>query len=207
VFLTSTQLLSGGKSLQAALGRRRGFGRKLLALFAGVGFVWAGLSPSGAADLPPKEYQIKAAFLYNFTKFVDWPDSSFADASSPIIIGVLGANPFDGELAKVVEGRKVNGRPLVVKQLGDIQEATGVHVLFMGRTEDQKVAERLATLKGKPILTVGESESFAKGGGMIKFLLEGDKVRFEINVDSADEAGLKISAQLQKLARTVRRKS
>ena len=120
---------------------------------------------------------------------------------------MLGPNPFGDELAKAVEGRKVNGRDLIVQTAEKIDDVKGVHVLFISAPEDQKLAGHLAALKGKPVLIVGETELFGKNGGIINFTLEGDKVRFEINMETAGGAGLKISAQLQKLAKTVRRKS
>jgi len=191
--------------------KRRRFGdasQEILVSLAVTACLLAGLVSAEAAEASvSKEYQIKAAFLYNFTKFVEWPDSAFADAKSPIVIGVLGPNPFGDELAKAVEGRKVNGRDLIVQTAEKIDDVKGVHVLFISATEDQKLAGHLAALKGKPVLIVGETELFGKNGGIITFTLEGDKVRFEINMETAGGAGLKISAQLQKLAKTVRRKS
>jgi len=185
-----------------------GVAHHAILLLATLGLLLAGSERSRAAETSvPKEYQIKAAFLYNFTKFVEWPDSAFADPNKPIVIGVLGPNPFGGELAKAIEGRKVNGRDLVLQTIQKVDDLKAVHVLFIGSEEDRKLAEHLAALKGNPVLTVGETEIFAKRGGIITFSLEGDKVRFEINMESAEQGGLKISAQLQKLAKSVRRKS
>ncbi len=185
-----------------------GSAKEICGFLAGAACLLAGITQGDAAEAPvSKEYQIKAAFLYNFTKFAEWPDSAFADPKSPIVIGVLGANPFGGELAKAIEGRKVNGRDLVLKPLEKSGDLESVHVLFTGSSEEVKLIEALGSVNRRPILTVGETDSFAKHGGIITFILEGDKVRFEINMDAADQAGLKISAQLQKLAKTIRRKS
>jgi len=154
-----------------------------------------------------KEYQLKAAFLYNFAKFVEWDAQSSSTASGPIVIAVLGENPFGAELEKAVRDRKINGRAIVVRSVQNGAAASVAHLLFISDAEDSRFGDIREVLKGKGVLTVGESEAFAKRGGIINFVLEGDKLRFEINIDSAEQAGLKVSAQLQKLARAVRRKS
>lgn len=171
---------------------------------------WMLLCPAGtvsAADSPAsKEYQIKAAFIYNFTKFVDWPAAAFPDKGTPIVIGVLGTNPFGGELNAAVEGRRVNGRELIVRPVSTAAEIEAVHVLYIGSSESARVPELLRSIRSKAVLTVGEKESFSRDGGVVSFLLEGDKVRFSINMDAAEAAGIKVSAQLQKLAASVQKK-
>ena len=160
----------------------------------------------GAADSSvSKEYQIKAAFLYNFTKFVEWPRSRFPDDSSPIVIGVLGQNPFGDELEKIVHDRKVNGRGIAIKIIDSPAEAAAVHVLFVKEGGENYVTEMEKQPYSGGILTVGESEKFMSSGGMISFNMAADKVRFEISVKAAEKSGLKISAQLQKLATRVER--
>jgi hypothetical protein len=154
----------------------------------------------------PREYQLKAAFLYNFTKFVEWPASRFADTNSPIVIGVFGKNPFGAELENLVKGRKINDRGIVVRSVGSAADAKAAHLLFVDSTSDDRLAELQGALQGGGVLTVGESTAFARHDGIINFLLEDDKLRFEINMDAADRAGLRINAQLQKLAKTIRRK-
>lgn len=153
----------------------------------------------------PKEYQVKAALLYNFTKFVEWPPGRFDTEHAPLIIGVFGKNLFGAELQNAVQGRKLGTHDIVVKQLTSTDEAATVHLLFVPTAEDAHTPALLQTLQNQPVLTVGESAAFAKSGGMINFVLEGDKVRFEINGDASAQAGLRISAQLMKLAKTVRR--
>ena len=155
----------------------------------------------------PKESQIKAAFIYNFTKFVEWPAARFSEPDSPIMIGVFGKSPVALQLPEAIKDRKVNGRGIVFKPIERIADAKSVHLLFVSAAADDQVIEVLNSMKGSSVLTIGESEAFAKAGGMINFVREGDKVRFEINADSAEQADLKISAQLQKLAKSVRRKS
>ncbi len=166
-----------------------------------------GQAAYGADAEVPKEYQIKAAFLYNFTKFVEWPAARFASASSPIVIAVLGENPFGDELAKLVKGRRVNGREIVIKSVTDTSEADSVHVLFICARNDRQLGPALAQLRADAVLTVGESAAFASAGGVITFTLVEDKVRFEINQAAGEQAGLKISSQLLKLAVPARPKN
>lgn len=158
-----------------------------------------------AAPEVPKEYQVKAAFIYNFTKFVEWPASRFPDATSPIVIAVLGRNPFGEDLAAIVRERKVHGRGLVVKNISSADEALTAHLLFVGADAEDLLAEKMDALQKSGVLTVGESPRFIEYGGIINFTLETDKVRFQINPQSGEQAGLKISAQLLKLAVIVRK--
>ncbi len=159
---------------------------------------------AGAAEVS-KEYQIKAAFLYNFAKFVEWPAQSFADAGSPIVIGVLGQNPFGGELEQVVKDRKINGRGIVVKKLETPEEAVSAQIVFIAAAEDARMPKLQAAIKDSAVLTVGESDAFAGNGGIIRFVIDGDKIRFRINMTPADRAHLKIGGQLQQLAKQVER--
>lgn len=161
---------------------------------------------SGAEGAATREYQLKAAFLYNFAKFIQWPAHRFGAANSPIVLGVFGKNPFGAELANVVEDRTINGREMVVRSVQSVAALGAVHVLFVSETDDSRLGELDVALRGVSVLTVGESEAFVRHGGIIRFVLEGDKLRFQINMEGADRAGLKISSQLQKLAQTVQRK-
>lgn len=160
---------------------------------------WA-LVGSVAAGEVAREYQLKAAFLYNFAKFVEWPAGTFAAADRPIVIGVFRANPFGDVLEKTVAGRKINGHPVVVEQVHTVAAARQMQILFVGVTQDAAVAALTESLKGSTVLTVGESAMFARRGGIITFWLQHDSLRFTINTGAAREAQLKISAQLQKLA-------
>jgi len=152
-----------------------------------------------------RECQVKAAFLYNFAKFIQWPAQTFASADSPIVIGVLGQNPISGELEKAVQGRKINGRGIIVRQVESVAAARQTQILFVDSTQENSLDEFMGALKGAPVVTVGESDSFARHGGMITFIPQGDKLRFAINVAPAENSGVKISAQLQKLATEIRR--
>lgn len=151
-----------------------------------------------------KEYQVKAAFLYNFTKFVEWPPARFADATSPIVIGVLGKNPFGDELEKVARDRKVNGRSITIVHLPTGGDVRPMHVVFIAAGEESLVEKQIGALVSAGVLVVGDSKRFLALGGTVTFTTEDDKVRFTINVAAAEQGGLKISAQLQKLATVVR---
>ena len=151
-----------------------------------------------------KEYQLKAAFLYNFTRFIEWPASRFATADSPIVIGVCAQNPFGDELEKIVTGRVVGGRPLVVRLVATLDEALSTHLLFVPAGEEDLLATQAARLDAAAVVTVGESERFARDGGTIRFVIQGDRLRFAIH-DLPDESGVRISSQLLKLAMTATR--
>jgi hypothetical protein len=156
--------------------------------------------PVMAQDAAPTEYQIKAAFVYNFAKFVEWPHEAFPDPASPIVIGVLGDNVFGDNLQKMVSNKAINNRPLQFKEFRSVAQATNCHILFISTSEKSKFSKVIEGLKGTSVLTVGESADFIGAGGMINFVLESNKVRFQINDDAAKKAGLKISSKLLSLA-------
>jgi hypothetical protein len=163
----------------------------LFCVLVSTGSAWADVS---------KEYKLKAAFLYNFAKFVEWPATSFAAPESPLVIGVFRTNPFGAELEKAVKGRKINGHPIVVTLIPSAAAARQTQILFVGSAQDTKLAELKGALQGTPVLTVGESGAFSRQGGMITFTQEGNSLRFSIDNGSAQKAGVKISSHLQKLA-------
>lgn len=151
------------------------------------------------------EYRIKSAFLYNFAKFVSWPDSAFVSDRQPLRICVVGRNPFNGGLAKALAGRTAQGHPVELAEPRLISDAVKCHVVFIPESEDERVAQILQTLSGRSVLTVGESAGFQAAGGMIRLLLENKKVRFDVNLAQAESAALRVSSQLLKLAREVER--
>jgi hypothetical protein len=146
------------------------------------------------------EYQIKAAFLFNFANFVEWPDSAFESPQSPVVIGVLGDCPFGSTLEAAVEGETINKRPIAIKRSRQLEELRRCHILFISRSERARLPHVLAHVRDWPVLTVCELDRFAQQGGMIGFVIRDNKVRFEANLDAAERAGLKISAKLSKLA-------
>ncbi|MBI2820275.1 MAG: YfiR family protein [Acidobacteria bacterium] len=149
---------------------------------------------------PPGEYEVKAAFLYNFAKFVEWPSTAFPAPDSPVIIGVLGEDPFGEALELTIAGKLVQGRPLQVQRGQRIENVESCHILFFSSSQRRPLPELLGQLRSLPVLTVGEEEKFIEQGGVIRFLLDDNRVRFDINNLSARKAGLKISSRLLALA-------
>ena len=155
-----------------------------------------------AAEAQHREYRVKAAFLLNFTKFIEWPANSFADTDSPISISILGDDPFGRTLDQIVEGETVNDRRLVVARIQG-EPPKSCQVLFISKSE--KDVAKILTALGPGVLTVGEGESFLREGGIIAFVIENRRVRFDINKGTARNAALKISSKLLKVARSVKR--
>ena len=145
------------------------------------------------------EYKLKAAFLFNFAKFVEWPTESLPADKSPFVIGVLGDNPFDKNLENAVRDKTVNEHPVVVKQFSSASEATNCHILFISSSV-KDLPEVIKTLEQSSVLTVGESDRFLEEGGMIKFVIEAQKIRFQIKDEAAKKAKLKLSSKLLNLA-------
>jgi len=150
-----------------------------------------------------REYQIKAAFLYNFVQFVKWPGTTFSSSDAPFCIGVLGDDPFGSALDDTVQGEAIDGHRLMVVRSPRVEELMGCQVIFVCRSEEGRVDAILSQLSSKPILTVSEGSNFASKGGDIDFYLSSGKVRFEINPQAARQCGLKISSQLLALGKIV----
>jgi hypothetical protein len=146
------------------------------------------------------EYQIKAVFLFNFARFVDWPAKAFPDADSPFVIGVLGDDPFGSYLDETVRGEKVNGHPLTVQRYRRVSEIRACQVLFISRSEADRLEQIVASLRGRGILTVGDTDDFAARGGMIRLATEKNKVRMRVNLDAVKAANLAISSKLLRVA-------
>ena len=149
------------------------------------------------------EYEVKAAFLYNFTKFVEWPPQAFPQPSAPLRLCVLGQNPFGDSLAKIARGKSISGRPIVSTQLQSPAEVRSCHVLFLNQSDLGTLRQDFDRLRDLPVLTVGESADFLPLGGMIRFVLEQERVRFEINLEAAERHHLKLSSKLLAVARVV----
>jgi hypothetical protein len=146
------------------------------------------------------EYEVKAAFLLNFAKFVEWPAQAFTSPSQPIGICVLGQNPFGSSLAEVVEGNQVAGRAFMTRQISEAGEAAGCHIVFLGASERKRLGLLLVQFGQLPLLTVGETDDFLPSGGVVCFKVQGGRVRFEIDEAAAGRAGLRISSKLLSLA-------
>ncbi|MET0213689.1 MAG: YfiR family protein [Vicinamibacterales bacterium] len=153
---------------------------------------------------PSPEYLIKAAYLYNFALFVEWPAEVFATRDAPIVIGIIGADPFDQALERTIQDKRINGRTLVVRRLQPGQDVRQAHILFVRSSEASRNDELIARLAGRPVLLVGETPDFARRGGTITFTIEDERVRFEINAEAARRARLNVSATLLNVARVVR---
>ena len=172
---------------------------------AAVGFVMAlgDCLTAGSPEQPFDEYQVKAAFIYNFAKFVQWPSNTFASSNEPMAICVLGQNPFGHSLEDTVAGRAIEGRSLVVRHISIVNQAAGCQILFISSAENKRPLPILAEVKTPGILTIGESDASAADSVVINFKLEGGKVRFEINLEAAEREKLRISSRLLSLAHIV----
>jgi len=153
----------------------------------------------------PEEYQVKAAFLFNFAKFVEWPQDAFKGADDPIAICVLGQNPFGSALEDVVRNKTVVNRAFVVHDVLNAQQASKCQIVFVSSSERKRFRPLLADLRGRSILIVGEAEDFIANGGIINFKLKDARVRIEIDAASAERAGLRISSKLLSLAEISRK--
>lgn len=182
---------ANGKTATAT--RRLFVASALLLLLSGV---------SWAAPTAP-EYQLKAVFLFNFTQFVEWPPPAFETATSPIVIGILGSDPFGAYLDDTVKNETINGRPLSIERYTKVEDVKLCHVLFISRSETPRLQQILTGLKNKNILTVSEIENFSRLGGMIRFTTVENKVRLRINLEATKAANLTISSKLLRPAEIV----
>jgi len=152
-----------------------------------------------------EEYRVKAAFLLNFAKFVEWPPGSFKASADPIAICVMGQNPFGNALNDAVSGKTVDGRTFLVRQLSAAQTASGCQILFVSSSERKRLPSILDDVKAGGVLTVGEMDNFASEGGIVNFKIDGGRVCLQVNVDAAGQARLRISSKLLSLAQIVKR--
>ena len=180
--------------------------RKLRFLFrrAGLSLVVLTLTMTFCVEAKAQassEYQVKAAFLYNFAKFIEWPADAFSSNTDPLVIGVIGDDPFGGALDQTISGKSISGRPLVVHHLRWGQDLRACHILYISSSEGRRVPQIIQSVKGASVLTIADTDHFNQQGGIINFILEANKVRFEINVRGAEHARLRISSKLLALSR------
>ena len=168
----------------------------LALLLLGGGRAW----PDSRDDL---EYQVKAAFLFNFAKFAEWPADAFAGPGDPITICVAGDDPFGESLDNAVRGETVGGRRLAVERTRSLVKLRDCHIVFVARSERGRRHAILSSLEGASVLSVGEDDSFLTDGGVVRFVLDQNRVRFEINLAAAEGNRLKLSSKLLRLARAV----
>ncbi len=156
-----------------------------------------------AAAQSATEYQVKAAFLFNFAKFVEWPADAFPNADAPLQICVLGQDPFGRDFEQVIEDKAVNGHRLEVAHPDGVPQSRACQILFIASSEKQRVRGILRDLVGASVLTVGDTSGFATMGGVINFVLDENRVRFEINVKAAERSHLRLSARLLTVAKLI----
>lgn len=160
----------------------------------------------GAAEVRGKltrEYDLKAAFLFNFGQFVEWPPEAFPESSSPFVMCILGDDPFGKSLDEIVAQEAIRNRRIVVRRHRDVQEISTCHILYVSASETPRLNHILATLGGRHILTVGETDLFTTHNGIIQFLIVENRLRLRINVEAARMAKLSISSQLLRQAEIV----
>jgi hypothetical protein len=185
--------------VRLALAARRGCLRWLV-LAALLGTAGATASAQNATSA---EYRVKAVFLFNFAQFVEWPARTFRDARSPLVIGVLGDDPFGAFLDEAVAGEKIGDRPLLVRRYRRVEEIADCHILFISRSESGQLEKIIASLKGRSVLTVGDTDTFIRKGGLVRFVTENNKIRLRINVEAARASDLTISSKLLRPATIV----
>ncbi len=159
-----------------------------------------GALESRAATPTAKEYEVKAAFLLNFAQYIEWPPAVFPTPAAPIIIGILGDDPFGNVLDQTVRDETFKNRPFAIHRSRQVDHLKHCHLIFISKSERGRLAHIFASLAGRHCLTVGETDRFAHNGGVINFRLQGANVRFEINLDAARRSGLTISSKLLRLA-------
>jgi len=169
-----------------------------ISLFGFMVFLWGSLPMSAQTTMA--EYQVKALFLLNFAKYVDWP----AGASSPITIGIMGQDNFNDSLTHAIDGKSINGRSIVIKHLSENADPSGCTILFISSSKNSQLSAILSKTGSLPILTVGEDESFLQNGGIINFMLKEGKIHLAINLKAAQKVKLQISSKLLSVADVVK---
>jgi len=173
-------------------------------ILAFVGTLWI-VSGISAQKLKPTDSEVKATYLYNFARFVEWPANAESTKSDSFAICVLGRDPFGQALDATVAGETLGGKAILVKRVSKPQDALSCRVLYISSSEENRLIADFAALDKAGVLTVSDIPQFAQHGGMIQFVLDGNKIRFEVNLARAEGAGLSLSSELLKVATTVRR--
>lgn len=169
--------------------------------------LWATNTNTFAQQRISKAHQVQALFLYNFTQFVEWPAGSFSGDGAPLIIGILGDDPFGAYIDELVRGEVINGHPLKVERFAALDDITHCHILYINFPEKEKRAEALASLKSMPVLTVSDKDGFAKMGGVIRFVNERGRIGIRVNIGVAASSNLLISSKLLRLSEIVTSKN
>lgn len=191
---------SGNQGLARKAGQARGAAVSA-SLFAALILLPRNMA---GADIPDLEREVKAAFLYQFTRFAAWPERSFRATGNSLVVGVLGEDPFRDALDRTLAGKVVSGRPLAVRRFRSLEEVGACHLLFVNLPGGKERRAALARLGLEPILTVGEDEAFLDEGGVLRLRTEDRRVRFEVNLEAARRAGIELSSRLLQVASRVR---
>jgi len=174
--------------------------RRLSAMIIVVSWTLLGIGKVAGEQSKPGEYQVKAAYLYNFARFIAWPARAAAGANNPFAICVLGQDPFGPALNATLAGATINGKSAVARNIPDPAEATNCQILFICASEGDRLKQILATVKDASVLTVSDLPEFSRSGGMVQFTTVGSHVRFEVNLAPAERVGLVLSSDLLKVA-------
>jgi YfiR/HmsC-like len=177
--------------------------RRLSPLVIALALLFAAKPDAEAQSDIRTEYKFKAVFLFHFTQFVDWPVDAFGTSNAPLVIGVLGDNPFGNYLDETVRGETVDGHPLSIQFYRRLADVKNCQMLFISRSEEKHIQRILTDLEAKPILTVSDIADFPEQGGIIGFITVDDKIHFKINLDAAHDANLTFSSKLLRLAQIV----
>ncbi len=156
---------------------------------------------TGAQNKPVLEYQVKAAFLYNFTRFISWPSSAFNSPTAPFVIGIIGNDPFGSYLEDIIDQEKVGDHPLIVQRYHDIKDINNCQILYISMGDDNKIKEVIAGVAHKNVLTVSDAAKVVNRGGIINFFKDDNKLRVQINAAAAKAAGVEISSKLLKISK------
>src|ERR1700730_1396749 len=172
--------------------------RKLIACAVALTLI---ASPAGgAAQLEPSEYGLKSVFLYQFCRFMEWPNSAFSSPNDPLIIGVIGDDPFGSLLQEAVQGETYHGRPIRIEHYRSPRDIKRCHLLFVSRSEVAQMGEILSAIAGKNVVTVGETDGFLEKGGMISLTADRNRVRLRVNASSLRAANVDVSSKLLRVA-------
>jgi hypothetical protein len=183
--------------------KRKTFFTEIAAVIVTIAILGTGRTRAGGPtrlDASSKVYEIKAAFIYNFAQFTQWPDSAFSSSDAPFVLGVIGETPLEPAMEQVLNGKAVAGHPIVLKHLDTTSQISGCHLLFISESSESHLDDIFNVIGNQPILTVGETTKFMTAGGIIRFFIADGRIRFEIDPDAADKAGLRLSSRLMSLA-------
>jgi hypothetical protein len=190
---------------ETAAGSRRNItiATAIAALWVAAAIISLSVPPDAFAQSTIDEYKLKAAFIFHFAQLTDWPENDRTENQRELFVCTLGNDPFDGELESTVAGKVIGSRTLRVRHVKEATEAKDCQIVFIAGNEMKRLPELLFQLSNAPVMTIGEADGFIQRGGMLNFIEEGSKMRFEINLAPADRAGLKISSRLIVLAKNV----